>query len=48
MVEAAPLVPDRTFCNSINDFELGGVALIDTSLRVVCVRYVEPAAAKIL
>ncbi len=35
MVGAAPLVPDRTICNPINDFRLGGVALIDTSLRFV-------------
>lgn len=35
MVGAAPLVPDRTMCNPINDFRLGGVALIDTSLRFV-------------
>lgn len=35
MVGAAPLVPDRTICNPINDFKLGGVALIDTSLSFV-------------
>ncbi len=32
---AAPLVPGRTICNPINDFKLGGVALIDTSLSFV-------------
>lgn len=32
---AAPLVPDRTICNPINDFKLGGVALTDTSLSFV-------------
>lgn len=35
MVGAAPLVPDRTICNPINDFKLGGDALIDTSLSFV-------------
>ena len=35
LVEAAPLVPDRTICNPINDLKLGGVALIDTSLSFV-------------
>lgn len=35
LVGAAPLVPDRTICNPINGFKLGGVALIDTSLRFV-------------
>ncbi len=35
MVGAAPLVPHRTICNPINDSKLGGVALIDTSLRFV-------------
>lgn len=46
MVGAAPLVPDRTICNPINDFKLGGVALIDTSLKFRCVRHVEPTVAK--
>lgn len=35
LVEAAPLVPDRTICNPINALKLGGVALIDTSLSFV-------------
>lgn len=35
LVEAAPLVPDRTICNPINDFKLGGIALTDTSLSFV-------------
>lgn len=35
IVGAAPLIPDRTICNPINDFKLGGVALIDTSLSFV-------------
>lgn len=35
LVEAAPLVPDRTICNPINDFKLGGVGLVDTSLSFV-------------
>lgn len=33
--EAALLVPDRTICNPINDFKLGGAALTDTSLSFV-------------
>lgn len=35
LVGAAPLVPDRTICNPINAFKLGGVTLIDTSLSFV-------------
>lgn len=35
LVEAAPLVPDKTICNPINDLKRGGVALIDTSLSFV-------------
>lgn len=35
IVGAAPLIPDSTICNPINDFKLGGVALIDTSLSFV-------------
>lgn len=45
LVEAAPLVPDRTICNSIIDLQLGGVALIDF-VKFCCVRHVEPTAAK--
>lgn len=35
LVGAAVRVPDRTICNPINDFKLGGIALIDTSLSFV-------------
>lgn len=35
LVEAAPLVPDRTICNPINDFKRGEIALTDTSLSFV-------------
>lgn len=35
LVEAAPLVPDKTICNLINDFKRGGLTLIDTSLSFV-------------
>lgn len=33
--EASLLVSDTTICNPINDFQLGGVALSDTSLSYV-------------
>lgn len=34
MAGAALLVPHWTICNPIDDFKLGGAALIDTSLEV--------------
>lgn len=43
LVEAAPLVPDRTICNPINDFKLGGIALTDTSLSFVVSDMLNPA-----
>lgn len=46
LVEAAPLVPDRTICNPINDFKLGGIALTDTSLRFVVSDMLNPPRQK--
>lgn len=46
LVEAAPLVPDKTICNPINDFKRGGVALIDARLSFVVSGMLNPNAAK--
>lgn len=46
LVEAAPLVPDRTICNPINDFKLGGVVLIDSSLSFLVSGMLNPRQQK--
>lgn len=42
LVGAALLVPHRTICNPINDFQLGRATFIDTSLGVVVSDMLKP------